>query len=164
MGSVIVLKLWLLSKIYQIVPRLIPSWFFMLCGTPWIWDSLWDSLWVPLDVGPCVGFPVGFPLWVQPGNHMTWSGPHVTRDTHVGLVVPWYCCGWLGCLFFSVWRVHQHTPTRKKWLGASLKVWILHHCRNPEDSSGETHTFLWTYVLVMVLWKHQPTFHQWGKI
>ncbi len=163
MGSVIVLKLWLLSKIYQIVPRLIPSWFFMLCGTPWIWDSLWDSLWVPLDVGPFVGFPVWFPLWVQPGNHMTWSGLHVTRDTHVGLAVCWYCCGWLGC-FFSVWHVHQHTPARKQRLGVSLKVWILCHCRNPEVSSGEMHTLLWTYVPVMVLWKQQPTFHRWGKI
>ena len=39
---------------------------------------------------------VGF-LWDSSGIHETCVGPHVTRDTHVGLVAR----GWLDCLVFS---------------------------------------------------------------
>ncbi len=44
-------------------------------GIPRMWDPLWDSS----------------------GTHETCVGPHVTRDTHVGLVAR----GWLDCLVFS---------------------------------------------------------------
>ena len=37
------------------------------------------------------------PLWDSSGIHETCVGPHVTRDTHVGLVAR----GWLDCLVFS---------------------------------------------------------------
>jgi len=36
-------------------------------------------------------------LWDSSGIHETWVGPHVTRDTHVGLVAR----GWLDYLVFS---------------------------------------------------------------
>jgi len=36
-------------------------------------------------------------LWDSSGIHETCVGPHVTRDTHVGLAA----CGWLDCLVFS---------------------------------------------------------------
>ena len=37
-------------------------------------------------------------LWDSSGTHETCVGPHVTRDSHVGLVA----CGWLDCLVFSL--------------------------------------------------------------
>jgi hypothetical protein len=61
-----------------------------VCGIPrTLWDpsdllSLWDSLW---DL-----------LWDSSGIHETCVGPHVTLDTHVGLVAH----GWLERLVFSL--------------------------------------------------------------
>ena len=49
-----------------------------------LWDSVLDSLW---DL-----------LWDSSGIHETCVGPHVTRDTHVGLVAR----GWLDSLVFSL--------------------------------------------------------------
>ncbi len=47
-----------------------------------MWDPFWDPLWYPSD---------------QSGISMTCDGPHVTRDTHVGLVACGCPHGWLGC-------------------------------------------------------------------
>jgi hypothetical protein len=48
---------------------------------PW-WDPFWDPLWDPSD---------------QSGISTTCDGPHVTRDTHLGLVTRGCPRGWLGC-------------------------------------------------------------------
>ena len=93
------------------------------------------TLWDPLDL---------LSLWDLSGIHVTCVGPHVTRDTHVGLVA---CGCWRlvwdqNCL---VQHVHEHTPAMKQqsWLvGSSIsepvgQFVIQRHRHSLVDSSGE---------------------------
>ena len=79
-----------------------------VCGIPWtLWDpsdllSLWDL------------------FWDSSGIHETCVGPHVTRDTHVGLVAH----GWLDSLVFSLacsstgdFELHRRADVRAFVLG-----------------------------------------------
>ncbi len=42
------------------------------------------------------GHPGGILCGILCGIRMTCDGPHVTRDTRMGLVAGGYPCGWLG--------------------------------------------------------------------